>query len=45
MFENTVLRIFGPERDVTGEWRKLQHEELFSVTDDRLIGLYGLAFV
>jgi hypothetical protein len=30
MFENTVLRrIFGPKRDeVTGDWRKLHHEEL-----------------
>jgi hypothetical protein len=30
MFENRVLRrLFGPKRDeVTGEWRKLHHEEL-----------------
>jgi hypothetical protein len=30
VFENRVLRIiFGPNRDeVTGEWRKLQKEEL-----------------
>ena len=30
MFENRVLRrIFGPKRDeVTGEWRKLDREEL-----------------
>jgi len=30
VFENRALRrIFGPKRDgVTGEWRKLQHEEL-----------------
>src|SRR5215469_15193412 len=29
VFENWVLRIFGPKRDeVTGEWRKLQNEEL-----------------
>jgi hypothetical protein len=30
IFENRVLRrIFGPKRDeVTGEWRKLQNEEL-----------------
>jgi hypothetical protein len=30
VFENRVLRrIFGPERDeVTGEWRKLQNDEL-----------------
>jgi hypothetical protein len=30
VFENRVMRrIFGPKRDeVTGEWRKLQNEEL-----------------
>jgi hypothetical protein len=29
LFENRVLRIFGPKRDdVTGEWRKLHKEEL-----------------
>jgi uncharacterized membrane protein len=29
VFENKVLRrIFGPKRDVTGEWRKLHNEEL-----------------
>ena len=29
VFENTVLRIFGPKMDeVTGEWRKLHNEEL-----------------
>ena len=29
MFENMVLRIFGPWRDeVTGEWRRLHNEEL-----------------
>jgi hypothetical protein len=30
VFENRVLRgIFGPKRyEVTGEWRKLPHEEL-----------------
>ena len=29
VFENRVLRIFGPRRDeVTGEWRKLHNEEL-----------------
>jgi hypothetical protein len=32
-FENRMLRrIFGPKRDeVTGEWRKLHHEELHDV--------------
>jgi hypothetical protein len=29
VFENRVLRIFGPKRDeVTGGWRKLHNEEL-----------------
>ena len=29
VFENRVLRIFGPKRDgVTGEWRKLHNEKL-----------------
>jgi hypothetical protein len=29
MFENKVLRIFGPKRDEeTGGWRKLHNEEL-----------------
>jgi hypothetical protein len=29
VFENRVLRIFGPKRDeMTGKWRKLQKEEL-----------------
>jgi len=29
VFENRVLRIFGPKRDeVTGKWRKLHNEEL-----------------
>jgi len=29
VFDNRVLRIFGPKRDeVTGEWRKLHNEEL-----------------
>ena len=29
LFENRVLRIFGPKRDeVTGEWRKLHIEEI-----------------
>jgi hypothetical protein len=29
VFENRVLRIFEPKRDeVTGEWRKLDNEEL-----------------
>ena len=29
MFENRLLRVFGPKGDeVTGEWRKLHNEEL-----------------
>ena len=29
VFENRVLRVFGPKRDeVTREWRKLHNEEL-----------------
>jgi hypothetical protein len=29
VFENRMLRIFGPKRDeVTGGWRKLHNEEL-----------------
>ena len=29
VFENMVLRIFGPRRDeVMGEWRRLHNEEL-----------------
>jgi len=29
VFENRVLRIFGPKTDeVTGEWRKLYNDEL-----------------
>ena len=33
MFENRVLRsIFGSKRDeVTGEWRKIHHEELTNI--------------
>ena len=33
VFENRVLRrIFGPKRDeVTGEWRRLHNEELYSL--------------
>jgi hypothetical protein len=32
VFENRVLRIFGPRRDeVTGDWRKLHNEELHNL--------------
>jgi hypothetical protein len=42
VFENTVLRIFGPKRDeVTGGWRKLYNEELhdlyFSLSINRIV--------
>ena len=40
LFENTVLRrIFWPKRDeVTGDWRKVQNEELYSSSNNiRLI--------
>jgi hypothetical protein len=32
VFENRVLRIFGPRRDVvTGDWRKLHNEKLHNL--------------
>jgi hypothetical protein len=32
VFENRVLRIFGPKRDeVTGGWRRLRNEELHNL--------------
>ena len=32
LFENRILRrIFGPERDENGEWRRLHNEELHSL--------------
>jgi uncharacterized membrane protein len=32
IFENKVLRsIFGPKRDVTGEWRRLHNKELYAL--------------
>jgi hypothetical protein len=39
VFKNRVLRgIFGPKRDeVTGEWRKLQNEELNDMYSSRNI--------
>jgi hypothetical protein len=38
-FENRVLRrIFGPKRDeVTGEWRRLRKEDLFSLYSSPII--------
>jgi hypothetical protein len=38
VFENRVLRIFGPMRDeVTGEWRKLHTERLHDLYSSRSI--------
>jgi len=39
LFENRVLRrIFGPRRDkVTGEWRKLHHDEINDLYSSRNI--------
>jgi hypothetical protein len=38
VFENRVLRIFGPKRDeVIKDWRKLQSEELHNLYSSRTI--------
>jgi len=39
VFENRVLiRIFGPKRDkVTGEWRRLNNEELYELYSPNII--------
>jgi hypothetical protein len=38
VFENKVLRIFGPKRDgVTGGWRKLHNEELHNLYSSKII--------
>jgi hypothetical protein len=31
IFENTVLRIFGPKREENGSWKKLHNDELHSL--------------
>jgi hypothetical protein len=31
VFENRVLRIFGPKREEDGSWRKLHHDKLHSL--------------
>jgi hypothetical protein len=31
VFENRVLRIFGPKREEDGSWRKLRNDELHSL--------------
>jgi hypothetical protein len=38
VFENNVLRkIFGPKREVPGEWRKLHNEELNNLYSSSII--------
>jgi hypothetical protein len=32
VFENGVLRIFGPKREEDGSWRKLHNDELYSLS-------------
>jgi hypothetical protein len=37
VFENSILRIFGPKRDeVTGEWRKLHSENVIICTQPQI---------
>jgi hypothetical protein len=31
VFENRVLRIFGPEREEYGTWRKFHNDELYGL--------------
>jgi hypothetical protein len=31
VFENRVLRIFGPKREEDGSWRKLHNDEIYSL--------------
>jgi hypothetical protein len=38
IFENRVLRIFGPKMDeVTGEWRRLHNKELYALYSPNII--------
>jgi hypothetical protein len=37
IFENRVLRIFGPKREEDGSWRKLHNDELHSLYSSRNI--------
>jgi hypothetical protein len=37
VFENTVLRIFGPKRDEDESWRKLHNDEFHSLYSSRKI--------
>jgi hypothetical protein len=37
IFENSVLKIFGPKREEDGSWRKLQNDELHSPYSSRNI--------
>jgi hypothetical protein len=37
VYENGVLRIFGPKREEDGSWRKLHNDELHSLYSSRNI--------
>jgi hypothetical protein len=37
VFENRVLKIFGPKREEDGSWRKLHNDELHSLYSSRNI--------
>jgi hypothetical protein len=49
VFENRMLRIFGPKREVDGSWRKLHNDELHSLYPSpnivRVIKSRGLRWV
>jgi hypothetical protein len=38
VFENSVLRMFGPKREEDGSWRKLRNDELHSLYSSPNIG-------
>jgi hypothetical protein len=44
VFENRVLRMFGPKRDeVVGDWRKLHNEKLHNfISSPSLVGIIKL---
>jgi hypothetical protein len=40
VFENRVLRIFGPKREEDGSWRKLHNDELHSLySSSNIVGV------
>jgi hypothetical protein len=46
VFENRVLRIFGPKREVTGEWSTLHNEELHNLcSSPRIISIIKLRWM